>query len=80
MRTMTVQAEVSADGILKLEIPCDVAPGRVEVVLTVHPHQPSQSQTRIAWGELFGLGREVWQGIDAGSYLSNLRADRGFGT
>ena len=80
MKTMTVQAAVSADGILKLEVPCDLTPGPVEVVLTVHPYQPNPSPNRIDWGQLSGLGREVWQGIDAESYLSDLRADRDFGT
>jgi hypothetical protein len=78
MKTMTVQAEVSADHILKLEVPCDLAPGQVEVVLTIQPHQPSQDRDRIDWGQLFGLDREVWQGIDAERYLRDLRADREF--
>ncbi len=76
MKNLTVQAEVSAGGILKLEVPCDATPGRVEVVLTVQSHQPGRSPSRIDWGQLSGLGREVWQGIDAQSYLSDLRADR----
>jgi hypothetical protein len=80
MKTLTVQAEVSADGILKLEVTCDVTPGRVEVVLTVQSHQPGRSQSRIDWGQLSGLGREVWQDIDARSYLSDLRAERELGT
>ena len=80
MKTITVQAEVSADGILKLEVPCDLTPGRVEVVLTVQPYQPNPSQNRLDWGHLSGLGREVWQGIDAESYVSDLRADRDFGS
>ncbi len=80
MKTMMVQAEVSSDGILKLEVPCDLTPGRVEVVLTIQPHDPNPLQNRIDWGQLSGLGREVWQGIDAERYLSDLRADRSFGT
>jgi len=80
MKTMTVQAEVSAHGILKLEVPCDLTPGRVEVGLTVQPHQLNPSQNRIDWEQLSGLGREVWQGIDAERYVSDPRADRDFGT
>ena len=30
MKTITVQAEVTADRILKIEVPCDVPPGQVE--------------------------------------------------
>jgi hypothetical protein len=76
MKTMTVQAEVSADRILKLEIPCDLKPGRVEVVLTIPTEEATEHQRRIDWTSLSGLGREVWEGIDARSYLDDLRADR----
>jgi hypothetical protein len=76
MQTITVQGEVSADGILKLEVPCGAAPGRVDVVLTIQPHQPDRARNRIEWAQLSGLGKEVWQGVDAQRYLSDLRADR----
>ena len=80
MKTLSIQAEVSTDGILKLEVPCDVTPGRVEVVLMVQSHQTGRSQGRIDWGQLSGLGRELWQGIDAEGQLGDLRANRDFGT
>jgi hypothetical protein len=35
MKTITVQAEVSADQILRVEIPCDLRPSPVEVMLTI---------------------------------------------
>ncbi len=76
MTTMTVQAEVSAEGILKLEVPCLLTPGPVEVVLTIQPCQTIPRQGRIDWGQLSGLGAEVWQGIDGQRYLDELRADR----
>ena len=78
MKTMTVQAEVSADQILKLEVPCDLKPGRVVVVLTIPTEQSSEDQRRIDWSSLWGLGREVWEGVDAPSYLDELRADRDY--
>jgi hypothetical protein len=76
MKTMTVQAEVTADRVLKLEIPCDLPPGQVEVVLTILPNHPLPLSDNINWRRLSGLGREVWQGVDAASYLRELRADR----
>lgn len=76
MKTMTVQAEVTADRMLKLEVPCDLPPGQVEVVLTIQPHRPLPLPATIDWRHLSGLGREVWQGVDATSYLRELRADR----
>ena len=79
MKTMTVQAEVSADQILKLEIPCDLKPGRVEVVLTIPTEETAEGQRRIDWASLSGLGREVWEGVDAKTYLDELREDREYG-
>jgi hypothetical protein len=76
MKTMTVQAEVSADQILKLEVPCDLRPGRVEVVLTIPTEEAAADKRRIDWASLSGLGREVWEGVDAATYLNDLRADR----
>ena len=79
MKTMTVQAEVSADQILKLEIPCDLKPGRVEVVLTIPTEEAAEEQRRIDWASLSGLGREVWEGVNAKTYLDELREDREYG-
>jgi hypothetical protein len=76
MKTITVQAEVSSDQILKLEVPCDLTPGRVEVVLTIPTGESNDAQRRIDWHSLSGLGRAVWEGVDAATYLNDLRADR----
>jgi hypothetical protein len=76
MKTITVQAEVTADRILKIEVPCDIPPGQVEVVLTVQSHRPDMLPDPIDWGVLFGLGREVWAGVDASVYVRELRAER----
>jgi hypothetical protein len=76
MKTITVQAEVTVDQVLKIEVPCDVPPGQVEVVLTIQPHRPRVKPDAIDWSGLLGLGREVWQGVDASAYVDELRADR----
>ena len=76
MKILAAQAEVSADGILRLEVPCDLAPGRFDIVISIEPDFPGQCPSRIDWNGLSGLGREVWQGIDATDYLNDLRADR----
>ncbi|MFI5459971.1 MAG: hypothetical protein ACHRXM_31510 [Isosphaerales bacterium] len=76
MKTMTVQVEVTADRMLKVEVPCDLPPGQVEVVLTIQPHRPLPLPGSIDWGQLSGPGREVWQGVDATSDPRELRADR----
>jgi hypothetical protein len=76
MKTVLVEAEVSADRKLRLEVPCDLSPGRVEVLLTIATPDDAPLGDRIDWSHLSGLGRDVWQGVDAASYLDDLRADR----
>ena len=80
MKTMTVQAEVSADRILKLEVPCVLRPGPVEVVLAIPNEDASEAQRRLdSWRSLSGLRREVWEGVDPMAYLNVLREDREYG-
>ena len=40
MTTLTVRAEIGGDGKLRLEVPCQLPPGPVEVVLVVQPAVP----------------------------------------
>ena len=35
MKTITTHAKITEDGILRLEVPCDLPPGLVEVTLVV---------------------------------------------
>jgi hypothetical protein len=79
MKSITIQAEVTVDRILKLEIPCDVPAGPVEVELTIRSGHPSAAAGQLEWSRLFGLGQEVWRGIDAEIYVRDLRADRELG-
>lgn len=76
MKTITVQAEVSADQILRVEVPCDLRPGPVEVVLTIPKDDGDVAADPSDWKALWGLGRDVWEGVDARAYLDELRADR----
>ncbi len=73
MKSITVQAEVTSDQVLKIEIPCDIPPGQVEVVLTIRPDRSNSSSEGFDWGHLRGLGREVWQDVDANKYLRDIR-------
>jgi hypothetical protein len=60
MKTLTLRCEISGDGKLRLEVPCALPPGPVEVVLVVQPTADaasSQSPTpRTARSGLF-LGK-----------------------
>ena len=76
METLTLQSEVQSDGKLKIEVPCGLPPGPVEVVLTVRAQPERLAAARPRWGELYGLGREVWQGVDPQQYVRDLRQDR----
>ncbi len=75
MTTITIRSEITTDGTLKIEVPCELPPGPVEVVLTV---QPQRSAPRVVanWDDVYGLGREVWQGVDPQQYARDLRQDR----
>ncbi len=76
MTTLTTKTEIANDGMLRVELPCDLAPGIVEVVIVVEPHHAVSSTVSRNWDELYGLGREVWQGVDAKAFIEQLRQDR----
>ncbi len=76
MQTLTVQSEVSRDGKLKIDVPCELTPGPVEVVMTVRSQVEPKPHGRPSWGSLHGLGREVWRDIDPKQYIEELRQDR----
>ena len=73
-RTIAAHAVVSGEGILKLEVPCDMPPGPVDVVMVVNPAEVARPRPN--WDDLYGLGKDVWSGIDAVEYVRELRADR----
>ena len=37
MKTLTTHAQITKDGLLRLEVPCDLSQGEVEIVLVVQP-------------------------------------------
>ena len=76
MKTLTLQSEVQSDGKLKIEVSCGLPPGPVEVVLTVRAQPERAAVPRLRWGEVYGLGREVWEGVDPQQYVRDLRQDR----
>ena len=76
MKTMLGEAEITEERMLRIELPCDLPPGPVEVVVVVGPHLESGAAASRHWDELYGLGREVWQGVDARQYVADLRQDR----
>jgi hypothetical protein len=77
MTTITIRSEITSDGTLRIEVPCELPPGPVEVVMTVQP-QHGAPRSVANWDEVYGLGREVWQGVDSQQYVRDLRQDREF--
>jgi hypothetical protein len=76
MTTYKLHSEVGEDKKLHLEIPCDLVPGPVEVVVVVQPQPAELPAEPPRWDDLYGIARDVWQGIDALEYVRELRADR----
>jgi hypothetical protein len=75
MQTLTVQGVVTKDGVLRLEVPCDMPPGPVEVEITIR-QRVAKEAARFDWASLYGLGKEIWEGVDAVEYIRELREDR----
>jgi hypothetical protein len=76
MTTYKLRAEIDEDKKLRLEIPCDLPAGPVEVVVVVQPQPAGPPQAPPRWDDLYGIGKDVWQGIDALEYVRELREDR----
>ena len=70
MRTITLRANVGEGGRLHLDIPVGLPQGPVDIVLVI---QPRKEQSSHDIRELRGLGKEIWQGIDAQKYVRALR-------
>ena len=76
MTTYTVQTAIRDDKKLRLEIPCELPAGPVEVLIVVQPQSPPAKDKALRWDDLYGVGKDVWQGIDALEYVRELREDR----
>ena len=50
MKTVMIKGEVLADGHLRLDVPCGLPPGPVEVCLVIHPNSETLSKrSEAAW-------------------------------
>lgn len=71
METVHLQAVVSKDGKVRLEVPCSLPPGPAEVTVVIAP--PRAEEQRMSWLDIVGVGKEIWQGEDAQEYVNRLR-------
>jgi hypothetical protein len=79
MQTLTVQGVVTDNGTLRIEnieTPVDLPPGPVEVEVTIRPAPKQAEPSEWKWADLYGLGAEIWRGVDVKEYLRELREDR----
>jgi hypothetical protein len=74
--TVTMQSQIGTDGKLRLEMPCALPPGPVEVVLTVKAVNGAILPSGPPWDQLLGRDKDVWQGVDVECYLAELREDK----
>ena len=78
MQTLTVQGVVTEQGTLRIETietPVDMAPGPVEVVITLQPRD-RETVERFDWDSLYGIAKGTWGDIDPVEYIRELREDR----
>jgi hypothetical protein len=75
MEYVQLNGVVDSDGRLRLDVPCSLPPGPVEVVVVMEKGaksaQPEKKEIR--WSDYYGLGKEIWEGIDAQEYVNKLR-------
>ena len=71
METRHLTTEIDRDGTVRIEVPTHLHPGPAEVVVVISPGAPSLK--RVSWRTAYGLGKEMWDGIDAQEYVNRLR-------
>jgi hypothetical protein len=76
MTTIPIRGEVTGQGTIRIEVPCDLPAGPVEGVLVLQPVNGVTGVHEPKWEQLYGLGKEIWQGVDVEQYLREMREDR----
>lgn len=71
METVCLDAVNGPDGKVRLEVPCSLPPGPIKVVVVLGPAQ--ETAKKVHWRDLYGLGKEIWSGMDAQEYVNRLR-------
>ena len=73
MKTLATLAQIAQDGQLRLEVPCDLPPGPVEIVLVI---QPMDTQPTVKSGppyrSIYGLWAGMLPDIDVYSDLQEM--------
>lgn len=61
---------VGEDKKIRLEIVTDFAPGPVDVAVIMVPFPAEKA---VKFQDYVGLGKEIWEGVDAQEYVNTLR-------
>ena len=69
METLHLETTIGPDGVLRLEAATHLAPGPAQVVVVVSP----VAGETVDWIDIRGVGKEIWEGIDAQEYVNRLR-------
>lgn len=72
METIRLTTEVRADGTVRIEAPSTLPPGPAEAVVMLSP-VTRQNRPTLHWRNLRGLGKEIWEGVDAQKHVDGLR-------
>ena len=72
METIHLTTTIATDGTLHIDAPSHLPPGPAEVVVVVSPTS-SREKPALSWHDAVGLGKEIWEGIDAQEYVNQLR-------
>ena len=70
MRTLTLETEVQPDGLLRFDVPTNLPPGKVDIVLVIQPQtaaQPPYPSLEDRWREL------VPSDFDLDGFLHEIR-------
>lgn len=72
MESIRIQTVIGEDGTLHIDAPSGLPPGPAEVIIVVNS-SAGQSGRKVSWHDAYGLGKEIWEGIDAQEYVNELR-------
>ncbi len=73
MKTITMRARITKDGVLRLEVPCDLPPGPAEVVLVVQPGDTtSVTKSDLPYRSLHGLWAGKLPDVDTEADLQDM--------
>ena len=74
MELFQTKAILGEDGKLRLEVPCRLPPGTVDVVVVMASANPPGKEFR--YEDFRGVGKEIWEGVDVQDYINRIRDGR----